>query len=162
MSSSAYRFGVIQKDPAETLKVSLSLFRVCANTWRPNEQYLVAEHVRPTRATGYSYECTTAGTSGAREPVWNRSADADMAALDGSVQWTCREAGDNGLNAVSSPSAVSDPIGLTIADVSISESAKILATYSGGTLGQDYDAVFSFTLDGVPRVARQRVEIRKR
>lgn len=155
-----YRFGEVEKDPDETLKVSLDAFKACANFWRRNEQYSLGEYVRPTRSTGFSYEVTTGGTTGAREPVWPKTEGATVAS--GSVVLTCRAAGSNGLNEISSPSAVSDPTGLTISDVSASESTKILATYSGGTLDQDYDAVFTFTLNAVPRVARQKVKVRKR
>jgi hypothetical protein len=51
---------------------------------------------------------------------------------------------------------------VTIAAVSVEEYTNILATYSGGGLDQDYDATFTFTLNGVTRVARQRVSIRKK
>jgi hypothetical protein len=160
MSAVAVTFPDALKDPAEELKVTLNLFRYCASFWRPNEQYALNEYARPGRATGFAYQSTTAGTSGAREPTWPRTLGATI--TDGSVTWTCVVAETNGLNVISSPSAVSDPTGLTIGSVSVSEATKILATYSGGTLDQDFDAVFTFTLNGVTRVARQRVLIRKR
>jgi hypothetical protein len=81
---------------------------------------------------------------------------------NGSVVFTCRAAGTNGVMEITSPTAISDPTGLTIGSVSVSESTKILATYSAGTLGQDYDAVFTFTLNGATRVARQTVKVRRR
>jgi hypothetical protein len=160
MTDPEYRFGAVAMDPAETLQVTLNLFRICASFWRGNEPYASSEYVRPNRATGFAYECTTAGTSAGREPVWPRVISSTV--TDGSAVWTCRAAEANAISAVSSPSAASDPTGLTIGSVSVSESAKILATYSGGTLGQDYDAVFTFTLNGATRVARQRVQVRKR
>lgn len=160
MTDLEYRFGTVQKDPSEDLKVELNLYRACANFWQPNESHSLGEFIRPTRATGFSYEVTTAGTTGVREPVWSTTLGATV--TSGSAVFTVRAADTNGLNAITSPSAVSDPTGLTISDVSASESTKILATYSGGALDQDYDAVFSFSLNGVTRIARQRVEIRKR
>ncbi|HEU4603749.1 MAG TPA: hypothetical protein VFS24_17370 [Steroidobacteraceae bacterium] len=160
MTDPEYRFGTVQKDPGEDLKVELNLFRACANFWQPNEQYGAGEFVRPTRGTGFSYEVTTAGTTSAREPIWPTTEGATV--TSGSAVLTCRAADTNGLNAITSPSATSDPIGLTISDLSVSESVKILATYSGGTLDQDFDAVYEFTLNGVTRIARQRVEVRKR
>jgi hypothetical protein len=66
------------------------------------------------------------------------------------------------VNAISSPSASSDPTGLTITNVSAAETTKIQATYSGGVEGETHDAVFTFTLNGVTRVARQKVPIEKR
>lgn len=146
-------------DPGESFKVIIDLYGMCANFWRGNEQFGTTEYIRPTHANGYSYECTTAGTSGSREPIWPKTIGATV--QDGSVTWTCRAAADNGLNAITNPSAASDPTGLTIASVTASESTKILATYSGGTVGQQFDAVYTFTLNGVTRVARQRVKVRK-
>jgi hypothetical protein len=153
-----YIFDPVDKDPAGARKVVLDLFAICANFWRPNEQYSAGDFVRPNRANGFSYECTTAGTSNFREPsYWPQTIGATK--TEGSVTWTCRAASTNGLAAITSPSAASD---LTVSDVSVEESTKILATYaSGGTDGDDYDVVFSFTLDGVTRVARQTVRVRK-
>lgn len=155
-----YTFDPLYKDAGDTRKVELDLFGKCANFWRPNELYATNEFIRSEQSPGFAYEATTGGTSGSRPPVWPRSIGTTV--TDGSVTWTCRAAATNGLNAVSSPSGASDPTGLTISDVSVSETTKILATYSGGTLGNDYDAVFTFTLNGVTRVARQTVKIRKR
>jgi hypothetical protein len=154
-----FRFGQAIKDPAESLHVTLRLFDYCASFWQPNQPYDLAEYVRPTRSTGFAYQAS-AGLSGAREPIWPKVLGATV--LDGSVTWTCVVAQSNGLNAITAPSAVADPTGLTIGSVSASETTNILATYSGGSLGQDYDAVFTFTLNGVSRVARQLVRIRKR
>jgi hypothetical protein len=156
--SDDYTFGEITKDPGASRIVELELFNKAANFWRPNEQYATNEYIRPNIATGFAYQAAGAGTSGLREPRWPTVLNATV--VDGSITWTCSAAGANGLNAVSSPSAVSSPAGLTIASISVSETSKILATYSGGVGGQEYDAVFSFTLNGVPRVARQRVKIR--
>lgn len=157
---SDYRFEPAKKDPDESIKVRLRFFSLCANFWSGNEQFGSAEHCRPTRPTGFSYECTTAGTTGFREPVWPTTIGATV--TDGSVVWTCRAASTNGVNAITSPTANSDPTGLTISSVSVEESTTILATYAGGTEGQSYDAVFTFTLNGVTRVARQTVDIAKR
>lgn len=155
-----FRLPDVLKDPAETLSVTLDFFGYCANYWSENEEYSLNEFARPTRATGFAYKATTAGCSGAREPIWPRSVDATVP--DGSIVWTCAAAGSNGLAPITSPSASSDPTGLTISAVSASENTKILATYSGGELGQDYEAVYSFTLSGKTRIARQLVQIRKR
>lgn len=154
-----YTFDPIDKDPAESRVVELELFNKCANFWRPNEQYQPNEYVRPNTATGLAYQAS-GGLSGPREPRWPSVIGATIS--EGSVTWTTTAAGANGLNPISSPSAVSSPPGLTISSISVSETTKILATYSGGTVDQDCDAVFSFTLNGVPRVARQTVRIRYR
>jgi hypothetical protein len=158
--SEGYTFDPVQVDPGGSRKVVLDLFDQCANFWRENEQWSLGEFIRPPLATGFAYECTTEGTSAHRPPVFPRTIGQTVE--DGSAVWTCRAAGTNGLNAISGLQFVSDPTGLTISGVSVDEATKILATYSAGTLGQDYDAVYTFTLNGVTRVARQTVQVRKR
>lgn len=153
-------FKSITIDPEESRKVTLNLFRWCANYWRANEQFDAAEYIRPTRPNGFAFQASGSGTSGNREPNWPTTLAATV--QDGGITWTCVAAGSNGLNAITSPVGASDPTGLTIAAVSVSESTKILATYSGGTLGNDYDAKYTFLLNGVTRVARQPVCVRKR
>lgn len=161
MSEENYTFRPVVKDPGETLKVELDLFGKCANFRLPNEQYATDEHVRFEQSPGFAFKAAIGGTTGLVPP--KLPAAIGQQVKDGSVTWECVAAASNGLSAVSSPSAEADPGGLSIENVSVSETTKILATYAGGTLGADYyDAVFTFTLRGVQRVARQRVYIRKR
>lgn len=154
-----YRFDDVIADPGEQYPIELNLYAMAASVRVSNEAVSINEFARPSIPNGFSYECTTAGTTGSREPLFPTILGNTVA--DGSVIWTCRAAGSNAINAVSSPSAVSDPTGMTIGSISVVEDRKIFATYSGGVLGQDYDAVWTFTLDGKTRVARQRVKWRK-
>jgi len=41
--------------------------------WKANANHLIGDWVYPTVANGYRYKCTTAGTSGGVEPVWNET-----------------------------------------------------------------------------------------
>jgi hypothetical protein len=148
------------KDPGETLPVSIDAFDVCAVFWSRNEPYIAAEIVRPQTATGFAYQVTVGGTSGSREPRW--PIELGRQVVDGSVTWTCVVAGINGINPIASVSAVSDPAGVTINGAGVFESRKIVADYVGGVLDQDYDVVFSFELEGKPRIARHSVNVRKR
>lgn len=148
------------KDAGESLKVRINVYDMCAVKWEPNEPYTTGDFVRPVTANGFAYQVTTGGVSDSKEPRWPTV--LGQTRVDGSVTWTCVAAGSSGLNAITSPTAQPDPAGLTINDVSVSEAFKILATYVGGTLGQSYDAVYNFTLDGVTRIARQRVFVRQR
>jgi hypothetical protein len=159
VSDLEFVFPPITKDAAESRLVELNFFRWCANYWRPNEQFAAAEYLRPITPTGFAYQ-SSGGTSGPKEPRYPTVLGSTV--VDGSQTLTCVAADANGLNALSAPSGTSEPTGLTISSVSASESTKIIVTYVGGSLGQDYEAVFSFTLNGVPRIARQLVQIRKR
>lgn len=158
--NSSDTFDPVTIDPAETFKVLLDLFDICANFWTPNELYALGEFIRPRLANGFSYECTTPGTSSRRDPFWPRTVGETV--VDGSIVWTCRAADYNGLLPITNVSAVSNPTGLTITAVSASEATKILASYSSASVDRDFEAVFSFTLNGANRVARQPVKIRRR
>jgi hypothetical protein len=155
-----YRLPAATKDPDESLPVTLNFYADCVNAWRRNEPYSAGEFVRPfAKPNGYAYECTTAGVSGAREPVWPTVLARTV--VDGSIVWTCVAAGSNGINPISEPTATSDA-GLTVTDIIVVEAFKILATYAGGTDQEDYEVAYSFTLNGVTRIARQIVQVRKR
>lgn len=152
-------FEPVPKDPGRELDVELSLYDLCAAKWVANRDYTTSEFALPRIATGFAYEATTGGRSGAREPVWPRTVGATV--QDGGITWTCRAAGSNAMYALSDPSAVSDPLGLTISSVAVSADCNIHATYEGGTLGRDYDVVYTVTLNGKTVVFRQPVKVRK-
>lgn len=149
------------KDPAESLNVVIDCFDLCARRWKDNELYSVGESIRPRVASGISLIVITGGTSGAREPSWPIPIGSNT--TDGpTLVWQTQQAASNGLNPITSPTCVSDPAGLNIINVTVNEDYKINATYQGGTVDKDYAAVYSFTLDGVTRIARQTVKVRKR
>jgi hypothetical protein len=156
-----YRFDSVCKDASESLKVELDFYALAVLAWERNKYYLATDIRRPTVPNGYAYQTMTGGLSGSKEPRW--PVTLGELVKDGAVTWTCIAATtSNGINPISAPSAVSDPVGLTIGSISVLDNRSVLATYTSGTLDQDYDAVYTVTIDGVPRVARQTVQIRKR
>ena len=58
------------------------------SAWQASTSYSVGDVVRPTTRNGYSYECTTGGTSGGTEPIWGTTPGGTTS--DGTVVWTCR------------------------------------------------------------------------
>lgn len=168
------RWPATQKDPDETVPRSLSLFALCATFWRANEQYTLGDFAWPNirvddgqitkGAIGYVMECTTAGRSGSKEPRWSVLADTPMSVLDGSVQWTPRVGGLQGIQSVSAPAVTSvtpnDGL-LSTSGILVSEGTKLLVDYSGGVLNKDYTVEFEFTIAGRLRVGRQVVQIRQ-
>jgi hypothetical protein len=154
-----YLFDTVVKDPGSTRLVELDLYDICAAKWPANEVVAAAEHCRPRIPNGFAYEATTGGLTSGREPRWPTAIGGTVA--DGSVIWTCRAAASLGINAISSLSALSDPTGLTIASPTIVEDFRISSSYAGGVDGQDYDAVFTWTLEGVTWIGRQRVQVRR-
>lgn len=57
--------------------------------WAALTAYVLTNYRVPTTDNGMCYECTTAGTSGATEPVWDAGLNSPTS--DGTVVWTCRE-----------------------------------------------------------------------
>lgn len=61
-------------------------------TWQPRWQaqtaYAVTAVVIPTTFGGYTWRCTTAGTSGASEPAWPADPSVSPTVTDGTVTWT--------------------------------------------------------------------------
>lgn len=53
--------------------------------WQKNKAYGLNNVVSPITANGYTYLCTTAGTSGNNQPVWNTVLGGTT--VDGTVQW---------------------------------------------------------------------------
>ena len=57
-------------------------------TWAASTAYSLGDIIIPTTANGYTYECTTAGTSDSSEPTWGTTVGGTTA--DGTAVWTCR------------------------------------------------------------------------
>jgi hypothetical protein len=148
--------------PAEILvgaeqPFEISLYDYCARPWRPNEPVDLTETIRPARPNGFAAQCSAAGVTGSREPVWPKTLAAPV--TDGSAAWAMVAAGTNGLNAASSPTAsVSPASGLTIDSLAVSESYKLTGAYEG-TVAGEYVVTYSFTVDGKVRKARQAVTV---
>lgn len=57
--------------------------------WSEDRPHVLGEYVSPRwTPTGFSYECTTAGTTSGTQPTWPTTIDETVA--DGTVVWTCR------------------------------------------------------------------------
>jgi hypothetical protein len=154
------RFDPIRKDPAESIQPTLEWFNLCVRFRIGNTTYSASSVVRPNTANGFEYFTSAGGLTGEAEPKWPKVVAQTV--RDGSVTWVCQAPSASSLNIMSSPSAVSDPTGLTVTVGSVVDSTRLLPVYSGGTLGQDYDAVFTVTIDGKTRIGRQKVKVRKR
>jgi len=57
-------------------------------TWQASTTYAAGDFVVPTTLNGFTYECTTGGTSGTTEPIWPTTIGQTV--TDGSVVWTCQ------------------------------------------------------------------------
>lgn len=57
--------------------------------WIQESPYLIGDLVRPPTQNGFIYECIADGTSGATEPPWGTTQDAEI--VDGTTQWKTHE-----------------------------------------------------------------------
>jgi hypothetical protein len=113
--------------------------------WREARKPVVlATRVRAGGLPGFELECTTAGETGLRAPIWPKLVGATIA--DGSVVWTVR--------AVSTQSLVATISGTptwTCADADLLITAEALdgqratALLDGGIDGTDYEVIVTAT-----------------
>jgi hypothetical protein len=132
------------KDPSEKLDYAVSFERGLTRFWKPGETYTATTHVRPSKPTGFEYECTTTGQSGAREPTnWPTTEGATL--TEGSVTWTCRAI--SALSLITTISATPTwvaPTGITVSGETISGQMAI-AYIAGGQDGQEYSVLVTAT-----------------
>lgn len=57
-------------------------------TWQPATAYLATAVVIPTVFSGYTWRCTTPGTSGLVQPTWPADPSVSPTVTDGGVTWT--------------------------------------------------------------------------
>ena len=127
--------GVDSKDPDVPVTFALDWIDDLVPIMERAKRYTSGSVLRPPRETGFFYECTTAGRSSAREP--KLSAIEDVAASDGTLQWTARHPDSAAIPSISSASWDVET-GLTL-DSQSNSGTETLVTLSGGTLGVAYD-----------------------
>ncbi|HOE17802.1 MAG TPA: hypothetical protein PLX02_09155 [Syntrophorhabdaceae bacterium] len=78
----AYRMEVVRNSAAGTYRIK-SWIAACDPIWKAFAAYAINDQARPTVNNGYYYVATSAGTSGATEPIWLPSGTV----TDGTVTW---------------------------------------------------------------------------
>jgi hypothetical protein len=106
--------------PNEKTPFSISLEgSAFVNIWQGGKVYALGDRVRPNRANGFEYECTTAGQTkalgGVREPRWPTVVGQEIP--DGSVVWTCREMTQASLRRVIVDVSYTAPGGVTVSGI---------------------------------------------
>jgi len=87
-------------DPDSVKKYTINWLKWLEIVWGKDSYYETGTFVRPTVRNGYEYECTTAGASLGKEPVWPTSVDATV--TDGTAVWTCRADANQALDTIAS------------------------------------------------------------
>lgn len=83
----------IKNDANYAQIMGLIVVAIPALKWKASQAHALGDFVRPTAADTENtlfFECTTAGTSAATEPVWPTAPGATQ--KDGTAVWTCRDA----------------------------------------------------------------------
>jgi hypothetical protein len=68
-------------------------------TWSATTAYSIGDTIYPLTPNGHWFKCTTAGTSGGSEPVWNTGAGATTAD-GGTLVWTENGQADSGADGI--------------------------------------------------------------
>lgn len=130
------------KDPDDTLDYAVDFEPFLVNYWERGMQYTVASRVRPNRANGFEYECTVAGQSAHKEPIWPTT--IGQTRIDGSITWTCRAVSSASLRTTIVGVPVWESDDLTISGESASDQLA-LANISGGEDGESYSVLITAT-----------------
>jgi hypothetical protein len=81
--------------------------------WKASTAYAVTAVVIPTTFAGYTWRCTTAGTSGNSEPSWPADPSTTPTIADGGVTWTVgtgfRQALQSGVSSIVTTFAAANP-----------------------------------------------------
>lgn len=146
------------KRVADDVPVQFDWHDYLANDWKPGRNYPMSERVRPLRAsaTGFEYEVTTAGQSGAIRPRFPGSLGATV--QSGSAVFTARAITDASLRATIASSSFPSVTGVTLADQS-SDDLVYTVYVSGGTSGHRYEIKHQITLSNAPGEIKEGVAV---
>ena len=127
--------GEFTQDPEDNLDYTVDFERWLVEWWSPGTSVTLASFRRPRIATGFEYECTQAGQTARKEPLWPKT--IGLTVRDGSVIWTCRALSNASLKATLQTANWAIPSGITQgAATIIGQRATVML--SGGADGEDY------------------------
>jgi len=132
---------------------------VGTTAWTAAAVKTVGAFVKPTVSNNYRYECTTAGTTAATEPVW--PTEAGITVTDGTVVWTCRDTNVTAAGAPVYPTVIGTLVnsggvaitayGTAIEDLNCPHTKQVLKLASKmWAVGKDGDVV-NFSRTNFPR-----------
>jgi hypothetical protein len=128
--------------------------------WRQERaDYALTKRVRVRGRAGFEFECTTAGQTAIREPVFPSTVGATVA--DGSVTWTCRAASTASLLSTVSSVTWTAESPLTVSGTTLTGQVAS-ALIDGGLDGMDYSVLVKATCaDGQVIAKRCILPVRK-
>lgn len=131
-----------------------------ANRWQGGQEILVGEVIRPSKANGYEFVCSTAGQTAADEPTWVLPIGATT--NDGSAVWTCQAVGtDSLISTVANVNWVAPPGILAVEQTLVNQTASALIDATLAVLGTDYLVNVAATMaDGEEKVGQLKFKVR--
>lgn len=131
------------KAPNTPTEYAIDVRRTAYTPMRRDWPYQLGAVVRAPLHTGFYYQCTSPGETGAYAPRLPRAEGETV--QDGSVEWTARHPSGASLPAVSSVDWIIDPAGeLTVPNTRI-DGGILYPTFSGGVAGQSYEVTARVT-----------------
>lgn len=134
------------KHPDATLDYAIDFEEQCARQWEKWQDYSVGQRIRifrSGRSSGLEMECTVAGRSGGRFPIFPSSQGATV--IDGSVTWTARTISATSLlRTIDGTPEWDGGSGITISGETVSDE-KAIARIAGGEDGKSYEVTITAT-----------------
>jgi hypothetical protein len=107
------------------------------NQWQGGVQVVANAVVRPSKANGYEYLCSTGGQTAEVEPSWPVAPGSTV--TDGSVVWTCQVASTASLTTTVQSVSWMPPAGIVVSSPALTgQVASALINATGATANQDY------------------------
>jgi hypothetical protein len=131
------------KDPDTTEEFGVDFTARLTRWWEPRRDYSTSTRIRSRSRAGFEYECTTAGQSGLKEPLWPTTVTATV--VDGSATWTCRAVSTASLTSTVASVVWTPDAAITSASPSLAGQVAI-SNLSGGVDGTDYEVKVAATL----------------
>lgn len=113
--------------------------------WVATQAYAVDDEVKPSAPNDFKYVCTTAGDSGATEPVWGTVEGG--VTVDGTAEWTARK--------WSAGNADDIPDGVTKKMFTADEDTKLGAIEAGAEVNQGDDEIIGQINSGTVPITRE-------
>lgn len=138
----------------------LDVASLAVNAWSANASMAALSLIRPTtpNQTGFLYECSAAGQTGALEPAWATSGPTK----DGSLTWTPITPPVSGEDSIQSVTWVqqSPPDAALLITLETSDARTATAFIGAGTFGAIYTVIVTLTMtSGAEYVCRLIVAI---
>ena len=132
----------------DTVPVVLDFSQVAANTWRRAALYDANARVRPSKDSGFEFEASAAGQSGAREPRWPNTLGATV--TDGSITWTAKAVSTASLVKTLASVTWTVPSSFTVSGESVDAVKQLATAYLQPSVAGEFEVIAWATFSDAP------------